>query len=61
MEILAQIFVDCPRDILTLSATDQLTVAEIIEVADIVQKNYKDTPLKFNVITLKVRRKSGSI
>lgn len=33
---------------------DQLTVAEIIEVADVVQKYYKDTPLKFNVITLKV-------
>ena len=34
--------------------SDQLTVAEIIEVADIVQKHYKDTRLKFNVITLKV-------
>jgi hypothetical protein len=29
-------------------------VAEIIEVADIVQKHYKDAALKFNVITLKV-------
>lgn len=34
--------------------SDQLTVAEIIEVADIVQKHYKDARLKFNVITLKV-------
>jgi hypothetical protein len=34
--------------------TDQLTVKEIIQVAEIVQSNYKDTPLKFNVITLKV-------
>jgi hypothetical protein len=29
-------------------------VKEIIQVAEIVQSNYKDTPLKFNVITLKV-------
>ena len=34
--------------------SDQLTVAEIIEVADIVQKHYKYARLKFNVITLKV-------
>lgn len=34
--------------------TDQLTVTEIIQVADVVQKHYKNTPLKFNVITLKV-------
>lgn len=33
---------------------DQLTVTEIIQVADVVYKHFKDTPLKFNVITLKV-------
>ena len=44
----------CPWRRLTLVQTDQLTVTEIIQVADVVQKHYKDTPLKFNVITLKV-------
>ena len=44
----------CSWHRLILGYSDQLTVAEIIEVADIVQKHYKDTPLKFNVITLKV-------
>jgi hypothetical protein len=39
---------------LTFEAIDQLTVTEIILVADVVQKHYGDTPLKFNVITLKV-------
>jgi hypothetical protein len=39
---------------LTYCDTDQLTVKEIIQVAEIVQSNYKNTPLKFNVITLKV-------
>jgi hypothetical protein len=39
---------------LTYYNIDQLTVKEIIQVAETVQSNYKDTPLKFNVITLKV-------
>jgi hypothetical protein len=39
---------------LTFKDSDQLTVTEIILVADVVQKHYGDTPLKFNVITLKV-------
>lgn len=46
---------------LILVHPDQLTVAEIIEVADIVQKHYKDTPLKFNVITLKVSSTNAKI
>ena len=41
--------------------SDQLTVAEIIEVADIVQKHYKDARLKFNVITLKVSSTNAPI
>lgn len=41
---------------LTILDTDQLTVTEIIQVADVVQKHYEKTPLKFNVITLKVSR-----
>ena len=41
--------------------SDQLTVAEIIEVADIVQKHYKDAALKFNVITLKVSSANATI
>ena len=44
----------CSWQRLTFVHSDQLTVAEIIEVADIVQKHYKDARLKFNVITLKV-------
>jgi hypothetical protein len=39
---------------LTFKDIDQLTVTEIVLVADVVQKHYGDTPLKFNVITLKV-------
>jgi hypothetical protein len=39
---------------LTFENIDQLTVTEIVLVADVVQKHYGDTPLKFNVITLKV-------
>ena len=41
--------------------SDQLTVAEIIEVADIVQKHYKDARLKFNVITLKVSDTNATV
>lgn len=54
MQTLVRVLVIRLEDILTILATDQLTVAEIIEVADVVQKNYENTPLKFNVITLKV-------
>ena len=46
---------------LTLAFPDQLTVAEIIEVADIVQKHYKDVALKFNVITLKVSSTNATV
>jgi hypothetical protein len=45
---------------LTYYDIDQLTVKEIIQVAEIVQSNYKNTPLKFNVITLKVDKYSPS-
>jgi hypothetical protein len=45
---------------LTYCDIDQLTVKEIIQVAEVVQSNYKNTPLKFNVITLKVDTLSAS-